>query len=120
MAQDTSGAAAVLGRLGIRAQTITQWVERLAPRNPVPPRGKPALTPRTKKVIEQSVEVTRSLSHTRIGTEHLLLGLLGEEEGIAAEVLKNAGLELRAARTDVLRQLGSPNIGSDAPAKEAT
>ena len=65
----------------------------MAPRNPRPPFGKPTLTPRTKHVIELAVEEARQMGHHYIGTEHLLLGLVREDEGIAAEVLRSLGVE---------------------------
>src|SRR5512135_1663081 len=70
----------------------------MAPRNPRPPFGKPALTPRTKRVIELAVEEARQMGHPNIGTEHLLLGLVQETEGIAAEVLRSLGVNLDKVR----------------------
>ncbi|HEY3787399.1 MAG TPA: ATP-dependent Clp protease ATP-binding subunit, partial [Urbifossiella sp.] len=63
-------------------------------------------TPRAKKVIEYSVEEARNLSHNYVGTEHLLLGLLREQEGVAAQVLMNLGLKLEDVREEVLNLLG--------------
>src|SRR5437588_4434290 len=64
-----------------------------------------ALTPRTKKVFEFAVDEAHHLNHRFIGTEHLLLGLLREGEGIAAGVLENLGLQLEQVRTETLRVL---------------
>ena len=71
----------------------------MAPRNPRPPFGKPALTPRTKRVIELAVDEARQMGHPNIGTEHLLLGLVQETEGIAAEVLRSLGVNLDKVRS---------------------
>src|SRR5207302_546684 len=63
-------------------------------------------TPRAKKVIDYSVEEARNLNHNYVGTEHLLLGLLREQEGVAAQVLMNLGLKLEDVREEVLNLLG--------------
>src|SRR5207302_8666720 len=63
-------------------------------------------TPRAKKVIDYSVEEARNLNHNYVGTEHLLLGLLREQEGVAAQVLMNLGLKLEDVREEVRNLLG--------------
>jgi ATP-dependent Clp protease ATP-binding subunit ClpC len=68
--------------------------------------GKLPHTPRAKKVIEYSVEEAKNLNHNYVGTEHLLLGLLREQEGVAAQVLMNLGLKLEDVREEVLNLLG--------------
>src|SRR6185312_6070688 len=68
--------------------------------------GKLPHTPRAKKVIEYSIEEARNLNHNYVGTEHLLLGLLREQEGVAAQVLMNLGLKLEDVREEVLNLLG--------------
>lgn len=75
-------------------------------------------TPRAKKVIELSVDESRKLGHTYIGTEHILLALIREGEGVAARVLNNAGVSLNKARQQVLQLLGNhdTNAGSNASA----
>jgi ATP-dependent Clp protease ATP-binding subunit ClpC len=93
-------ASRVLRDMGANAAEISRAVERMAPRNPRPPFGKPTLTPRTKHVIELAVEEARQLSHPFIGTEHLLLGLMQEGEGIATEVLRSMGIALDRVRTE--------------------
>ena len=83
--------------------------------------GKLPQTPRAKKVIEYSIEEARNLNHNYVGTEHLLLGLLREQEGVAAQVLMNLGLKLEDVREEVLNLLGhnmEPNE-SDAAAAAA-
>jgi len=68
--------------------------------------GKLPQTPRAKKVIEYSMEEARNLNHNYVGTEHLLLGLLREQEGVAAQVLMNLNLKLDEVREEVLNLLG--------------
>src|SRR5271155_5379700 len=68
--------------------------------------GKLPQTPRAKKVIEYAMEEARNLNHNYVGTEHLLLGLLREQEGVAAQVLINLGLKLEDVREEVLNLLG--------------
>jgi len=65
-------------------------------------------TPRAKKVIEYAIEEARNLNHNYVGTEHLLLGLLREQEGVAARILMNLGLNLDQVREEVLSLLGGP------------
>jgi ATP-dependent Clp protease ATP-binding subunit ClpC len=69
--------------------------------------GKLPQTPRAKKVIEYAIEEARVLNHNYVGTEHILLGLLRESEGIAAQVLMNLGLKLEDVRQEVLNLLGA-------------
>ena len=66
-------------------------------------------TPRAKKVVEYALEETRSMKDKRIGTEHLLLGLLHEIDGVAAQVLINLGLNVEAVRSEILKLHGSAN-----------
>src|SRR5581483_3701092 len=68
--------------------------------------GKLPQTPRATKVIEYAIEEARNLNHNYVGTEHLLLGLLREQEGVAAQVLMNLGLKLEEVREEVLNLLG--------------
>ena len=66
-------------------------------------------TSRAKKVLELAIKEAKELDHSYVGTEHLLLGLLREEKGIAAQLLHEAGAELEAARQETLRLVGSPS-----------
>jgi ATP-dependent Clp protease ATP-binding subunit ClpC len=75
--------------------------------------GKLPQTPRAKKVIEYAMEEARNLNHNYVGTEHLLLGLLREQEGVAAQVLMNLGLKLEDVREEVLNLLGHGTEGSE-------
>ena len=68
--------------------------------------GKLPQTPRAKKVLEYAMEESRNLKHNYVGTEHILLGLLRENEGVAAQVLMNLGLSLETVRTGVMALLG--------------
>src|SRR5437879_5479554 len=68
--------------------------------------GKLPQTPKVKKVIEYAIEEARNLNHNYVGTEHLMLGLLREEEGVGAQVLMNLGVKLEVAREEVLNLLG--------------
>ncbi|MBU8909543.1 Clp protease N-terminal domain-containing protein, partial [Desertibacillus haloalkaliphilus] len=69
-------------------------------------------TPRAKKVIELSMDEARKLGHSYVGTEHILLGLIREGEGVAARVLNNLGVSLNKARQQVLQLLGSNEVGN--------
>jgi ATP-dependent Clp protease ATP-binding subunit ClpC len=100
LAKEEHGIAArVLREVGATPADVVRAVERMAPRNPRAPFGKPALTPRTKRVIELAVDEARQMGHPNIGTEHLLLGLVQESEGIAAEVLRSLGVNLDKVRS---------------------
>jgi len=78
--------------------------------------GKLPQTPRAKKVIEYAIEEARNLNHNYVGTEHLLLGLLREHDGVAAQVLMNLGLKLEEVREEVLNLLGAGVEGEEADA----
>ena len=81
--------------------------------------GKLPQTPRAKKVIEYAIEEARNLNHNYVGTEHLLLGLLREHEGVAAQVLMNLGLKLEEVREEVLNLLGAGVDPEEATGKTA-
>jgi ATP-dependent Clp protease ATP-binding subunit ClpC len=100
-------AANVLKNLDIELRKVREEVERLVTRSlDVSPPGKLPQTPRAKKVTEYAIEEARNLNHNYVGTEHILLGLLREEEGVAAQVLMNLGLRLEDVREEVLNLLG--------------
>ncbi len=101
--EETGLAAKVLREAGATAAEVYRQIELIAPRNPRPPFGKPTLTPRTKRVLEVAVEEAREMGHPNIGTEHLLLGLLREDEGIAAEVLRQLGVSFGKARQEITK-----------------
>src|SRR3982750_4845178 len=79
--------------------------------------GKLPQTPRAKKVIEYAIEEARNLNHNYVGTEHLLLGLLREHDGVAAQVLMNLGLKLEEVREEVLNLLGA-GVESEEPQQQ--
>src|SRR5881227_3669454 len=108
LVKEGSGVAAnVLKNLDINLRKIRLEVEKLVQAGPdMVTMGKLPQTPRAKKVIEYSIEEARNLNHNYVGTEHLLLGLLREQEGVAAQVLMNLGLKLEDVREEVLNLLG--------------
>ena len=100
-------AAGALKNLGIDLRKIRLEVENVVKTGPdMVTMGKLPQTPRAKKVIEYSMEEARNLNHNYVGTEHLLLGLLREHEGVASQVLMNLGLKLEEVREEVLGILG--------------
>ncbi len=108
LVKEGSGVAAnVLKNLDIDLRKIRLEVEKIVQSGPdMVTMGKLPQTPRAKKVIEYSIEEARNLGHNYVGTEHLLLGLLREQEGVAAQVLMNLGLKLEDVREEVLNLLG--------------
>jgi len=108
LVKEGSGVAAnVLKNMDIDLRKIRQEVEKLVRSGPdLVTMGRLPQTPRAKKVIEYSMEEARSLNHNYVGTEHILLGLLREQEGVAAQVLMNLGLKLDEVRREVLNLLG--------------
>ena len=101
-------AAAVLQKLGLDLETIRIEVEKLVQPGPqTQVLGDIPFTPRSKKALELSAEEARALGHNYIGTEHLLLGLVKEGEGMAYRVLLNLGLDLSKLRNEVMELLGS-------------
>ena len=102
-------AAAVLTNLNVDLDDIQQKIEETVKKGKTPATDGPDLpyTSRAKKVLELAMSEARELNHSYVGTEHLLLGLLREEKGIAAQVLTDAGVNLEQARAETLRLLGS-------------
>ncbi len=111
LVQEGSGVAAnVLKQMGVDLNKIRVEVEKIVKSGPThPPMGQLPFTPRAKKVLELSMEEAQSLGHNYIGTEHLLLGLIKENEGIAAQVLMNLSIKLEDVREEVLDFLGADN-----------
>ena len=99
-------AAKALFGIGLNAGKIQEEVEKLIGRGQETTQS-PHYTPRAKKVIELSMDEARKLGHSYVGTEHILLGLIREGEGVAARVLSNLGVSLNKARQQVLQLLGS-------------
>jgi len=100
----------VLVKLGLDLETVRKEIERqIGGASGQKPVGNPPYTPRAKKVIALAQKEARSLSHTYLGTEHLLLGLLREGDGVAGKVLKDLGVELEKTRQEILKEL-DPNL----------
>ena len=110
-------AAAVLQNLNVDLDEIAQRIEETVKKGKAAAATGPDLpyTSRAKKVLELAMAEARELNHSYVGTEHLLLGLLREEKGIAAQVLTDAGVSLEASRAETLRLLGSDLPPQQAP-----
>src|SRR5213080_793493 len=108
LVKEGSGVGAnVLKNLDVDLRKVRLEVEKIVQTGPdMVTMGKLPQTPRAKKVIEYSIEEARNLNHNYVGTEHLLLGLIREQEGVAAQVLMNLGLKLDDVRAEVLNLLG--------------
>jgi len=109
LVKEGSGVGAnVLKNLGVDLHKVRMEVEKLVKPGPdMVTMGKLPKTPRAKKVVEYAIEEARNLNHNYVGTEHILLGLLREHEGVAAQVLMNLGLKLDEVREEVLNLLGA-------------
>ena len=100
--------ANVLHNMDIDLQRVRLEIEKLVKHGPDKVHaGQLPQTPRAKKVIEYAIDESRGLDHDYVGTEHLLLGLLREHEGVAAQVLMNLGLKLEEVREEVLNLLSA-------------
>jgi ATP-dependent Clp protease ATP-binding subunit ClpC len=119
LVKEGSGVGAnVLKNLDIDLRKVRLEVEKLVKSGPeMVTMGKLPQTPRAKKVIEYAIEEARNLNHNYVGTEHLLLGLLRENDGVAAQVLMNLGLKLEEVREEVLNLLGA---GADQEREESS
>ena len=106
--KEGSGVAAnVLKNLNVDMRKIRNEVEKIVQAGPdMVTMGRLPQTPRAKKVLDYAIEEARNLNHNYVGTEHLLLGLLREQEGVAAQVLMNLNLKLEEVREEVLNLLG--------------
>lgn len=122
LVKEGSGVAAnVLKNLDIDLRKVRSEVEKLVQAGPeMVTIGKLPQTPRAKKVIDYSIEEARNLNHNYVGTEHLLLGLLREQEGVAAQVLMNLGLKLEDVREEVLNLLGHNSMPTEESGREST
>ncbi len=119
LVKEGSGVGAnVLKNLDVDLRKVRLEVEKLVKAGPeMVTMGKLPQTPRAKKVIEYAIEEARNLNHNYVGTEHLLLGLLREHDGVAAQVLMNLGLKLEEVREEVLNLLGA---GAESEGEAAT
>ncbi|GEP45176.1 ATP-dependent Clp protease ATP-binding subunit [Brevifollis gellanilyticus] len=102
----------VLGKLGLDLETVRLQVEQQVGSGPETKMvGNIPYTPRVKKVLALASKEAKALNHSYVGTEHILLGLLREGEGVAAQVLRNLDVNLDKARNEILREL-DPNFSS--------
>ncbi|MDB5329108.1 MAG: clpC, partial [Phycisphaerales bacterium] len=119
LVKEGSGVGAnVLKNLDVDLRKVRLEVEKLVKSGPdMVTMGKLPQTPRAKKVIEYAIEEARNLNHNYVGTEHLLLGLLREHDGVAAQVLMNLNLKLEEVREEVLNLLGA-GVETEEPQQE--
>ena len=107
-------AVAVLGKMGLNLETVRLEVEKQVGTGPDQKIiGYIPYTPRVKKVLALAAKEAKALNHTYIGTEHILLGLLCEGDGVAARVLKNLDVDIERTRQEILKEL-DPNYQSTA------
>ncbi len=115
-------AVTVLERLGVSLEAVRLEVESAVGQGPqTKVEGNVPFTPRSKKVLQLAQAEAQALNHTYVGTEHILLGLLREGEGVAARVLMNLNVDIEAARREVMRELDpnfEPSEADDAEAGE--
>ncbi len=114
--EGTGVAAKVLKSMGVNLKDARIEVEKIIGRGSGFVAVEIPFTPRAKRVLELSLEEARQLGHNYIGTEHLLLGLIREGEGVAARVLENLGVDLTKVRTQVIRMLGETSETATATA----
>ncbi len=118
LVKEGSGVAAnVLENLGVDLEKIRLEVEKYvsSPGETISASSSLPFTPKAKKVLELAMEEARNLEHNYIGTEHLLLGVLREQDGMAAQVLLNLGVKLEDVRAELMELLGA-DVSQDAPA----
>ncbi|MDI3481029.1 MAG: ATP-dependent Clp protease ATP-binding subunit ClpC [Tepidanaerobacteraceae bacterium] len=100
-------AARALKNMGVDIQKVRQQVEMMIGVGPFAIQGPIGYTPRAKRVMELAMDESRKLGHNYVGTEHILLGLIREGEGVAAQVLTNLGISMEKAQAEVLNLLGT-------------
>jgi ATP-dependent Clp protease ATP-binding subunit ClpC len=113
-------AAKALESLGISLEAVRQQVEEIIGQGQSAPTGHIPFTPRAKKVLELSLREALQLGHNYIGTEHILLGLIREGEGVAAQVLQKLGADLNRVRQQVIQLLSGYTGGKEAAPGEQT
>jgi ATP-dependent Clp protease ATP-binding subunit ClpC len=115
LCQEPEGIAAkALGHLGVDIEALALEIEQQCQRGTATVSGDDiAFTPRAKKVLELAVEEARRFNHSYIGTEHILLGLIKEGEGIAAKVLQDMKVDLGRVQAEVIRLLGDQSRGGN-------
>ena len=108
-----SVAANVLEKMGVNLETVRSHVEEhIGPGPDSSPAGNIPYTPRVKKVLNLAVKEAHALGHSYVGTEHILLGLLREGDGVAAKVLKELDVDIERSRVEILKEL-DPNYNDD-------
>ena len=112
-------AAKALDALGVTFDVVREKVEEAIGANTNPSPGSPPFTPRAKKVLELSLREALQLGHSYIGTEHMLLGLVREGDGVAAQVLSDLGADMARVRTQVI-QMMSGQAGKESGAQSAS
>jgi ATP-dependent Clp protease ATP-binding subunit ClpC len=121
LVRETEGVAArVLSSLAVDLSKVQSAVEFIIGRGEKPTQGEIGLTPRAKKVVELAVDEARRMNHTYIGTEHLLIGLLREGEGVAAGVLESLGVTLDKVRAETHRILSHSASSGGSGARSST
>ena len=121
LVRETEGVAArVLSSLAVDLSKVRSAVEFIIGRGEKPPQGEIGLTPRAKKVVELAVDEARRMNHTYIGTEHLLIGLMREGEGVAAGVLESLGVTLDKVRAETHKILSHSSSTSAQGARTGT
>ena len=121
LVRETEGVAArVLSGLSVDLTKVRTAVEFIIGRGERPAQGEIGLTPRAKKVVELAVDEARRMNHTYIGTEHLLIGLLREGEGVAAGVLESLGVNLEKVRAETHRILSNSGSGGTGSSRSST
>jgi ATP-dependent Clp protease ATP-binding subunit ClpA len=111
-------AAEALESLGISLDAVRQQVEEIIGQGQEAPSGHIPFTPRAKKVLELSLRESLQLGHNYIGTEHILLGLIREGDGVAAQVLVRLGADLNRVRHQVIQLIAGRPLQEDAPGPE--
>ena len=119
LAREGSGIAArALQNMTVDLNSVRQEVERITPKGEKVIQQGISYTPRAKRVVELAIEESQNLGHNYVGTEHLMLGLVREGEGIAAQVLSNMGIDLKRARKEVIQLLGGEDASGKMPEGE--
>jgi ATP-dependent Clp protease ATP-binding subunit ClpC len=113
-------AARLLDSLGVTAETVRDQVRTIVGEGDEVPSGQIPFTPRAKKVLELALREALSLGHNYVGTEHILLGLARENEGVAARILLDFDLDADKIRTEVIRILSGPGVGAASRPQLAT
>jgi ATP-dependent Clp protease ATP-binding subunit ClpC len=118
--ESDSVAARVLEKLGVSLNRIRSEVEKQLPRGDARPNQDMTLTPRAKRVIDLAYDEARNLNNNYIGTEHLLLGLIREGDGLAGRVLSKLGVELEKARREVMTLQDTESQSKSNPSSRAS